>query len=520
MAAWHVPMVPAGSLLRAFARCAPMLLAGALLCARPLLAQRALPPELDSYIEKAMREWKVPGLAIAIVRHDSVLLAKGYGVREIGNPTPVNEHTLFSIASCTKAFTATAAGMRVDDGKLSWDDPVIAHLPYFQTSDPWVTREFTVRDLLAHRSGLERGDFLWFGTDYDREAIVRHLRYLTPVAGFRSTYGYSNNMYITAGQVIAAISGRPWDDVVRERIFRPLGMTRSNTSVRDLAGADNVAMPHETIAGQVRQVPYRSLDNEAPGGSINSSVAEMSRWIRFQLAGGVFEGKRLVQAATLAETHTPQTIIRVTPQAEKAYPGVHFMAYGMGWQLQDYRARKLVQHNGAIDGMRAVVAMLPEEGVGLVILANKGSGNRLHDALRNRILDALMGAPPRDWSAEYLEESKRDEERALTAKKELEQKRVKGTSPSLPLEKYTGRYENRAYGTATVTMDRGKLVVRLGPTHTGDLEHWHYDTFRTVWRNPYLGSEPINFVLDASGNVEEMRLPGFASFRRVAGNPR
>jgi CubicO group peptidase (beta-lactamase class C family) len=516
----HASGMPARVLLTVVARCTAVLLAGVLLGARPLPAQRALPADLDRYIERAMRDWEVPGLAIAIVRRDSVLLAKGYGVRELGQSRPIDEHTLFSIASCTKAFTATAAGMLVDDGKLSWDDPVITHLPHFQTSDPWVTREFTMRDLLAHRSGLERGDFLWFGTDYDRDAVVRHLRYLAPVAGFRSTYGYSNNMYITAGQVIAAISGRAWDDVVRERIFGPLGMTRSNTSVRDLAGADNVAMPHEVITGQVRPVPYRSLDNEAPGGAINSSVVEMSRWIRLQLAGGVFEGKRLVHAATLAETHAPQTIIRVTPEAEKAYPGVHFMAYGMGWQLQDYRARKLVQHNGAIDGMRAVVAMLPEEGIGLVILANKGRGNRLHDALRNRILDALLGAPPRDWSTEYLEESKRDEARVVTAQKELEQKRVKGTSPSLPLEKYAGQYAHRAYGTATVTLERGKLVVRLGPVHTGDLEHWHYDTFRTVWRNPYLGSEPINFVLDAGGNVEEMRLPGFATFRRVTATPR
>lgn len=482
-------------------------LAAAASCAgAPLHAQRTQPLEgLDAYVERSMRDWNVPGVAIAVVHDDSVVLAKGYGVRELGSRGRVDENTLFGIMSTTKAFTSAAMAMLVEEGKVKWDDPVAEHLPEFQLPDPWVSRQFTIRDLLSHRSGLERGDFLWFGSGYDRDQVVRQLRHLEPVGPFRTEYGYSNNMYIAAGQLIARRSGMTWDQYVRRRIFQPLGMSSSNTSVVELRDAGNVALPHEEIDGRVRPIPFRSLDNEAPGGAINSSAREMAQWIRMQLGKGSYRGTKLVGWDALRETHVPHTVVPIPEGAERTNPGVHFMTYAMGWAVQDYRGTVLVQHSGSIDGLRARVALLPKENVGVVILTNLGAWNSLADALRNRILDAYLGAPPTDWSAVYLRSARRDRAAADSAERALVAARVRGTSPSLPLAGYAGAYRNRAYGDAHVRMENGRLVAQIGPSIAGDLEHWHYNTFRATWRNPYLGWSLVTFDLDAAGKVKMLR---------------
>ena len=235
---------------------------------------------LDAAVEQALQDWQMPGLALAIVKDDAVVLSKGYGVRELGQSVPVDERTVFAIGSVTKAFTAAALGMLVDEGKIGWDDPVTAHLPDFQLYDPYVTREITLRDLLTHRSGLPRGDLIWIGSDFDRAEILRRVRYLPPRWSFRSHYGYQNILYLAAGQVVAAATGRSWDAFIRERIFAPLGMIDSSTSVTALADAGNVAAPHADVDGQIGPVPYRNIDCIAPAGAINANVVEMTQWIR------------------------------------------------------------------------------------------------------------------------------------------------------------------------------------------------------------------------------------------------
>jgi len=471
---------------------------------------------LDAYVERAMRDWQVPGLALAVVKGDSLVYAKGYGVREVGTAKPVNEHTVFGIMSMTKAFTATAMGMLVDEGRVNWDDKVIDHLPGFFVYDDWVTREVTIRDLLAHHMGVERGDFLWFGTGYTRDELVHHIRYLEPVAGFRAEYGYSNNMYITAGQLIAAVTGASWDDFIRRRIFQPLGMTSSRTSIWDLADFENRALSHEELNGVLQAIPYRSLDNEAPGGSITSNVLDMSNWARFQLSGGVFEGRRLISAQALEETHTPQTIIPVSDGARRLNPGIHFSAYAFGWQLQDYRGRFLVQHSGGIDGQRSRIALLPEDSLGIVVLTNRGGQNALFDALRNWILDAYLGAAGTDWSAEFLAVTREQARRANEERARIERERVRGTQPSLGLDRYTGIYVDSAYGEGRVSLDDGQLVIEVGPEIRGVLEHWHYDTFRIAWDYAYLGDMLATFTIDADGRVVGLELPGWwPTFRRV-----
>lgn len=458
----------------------------------------------DDYVNKALKDWEVPGVAIAIVKNDSLLYAKGYGIRRLGDSAPVNEKTLFAIGSASKAFTAAALAMLVDEGKLKWDDPVTKHLPGFQLFDPYATRELTVRDMLSHRSGLERGDLLWYGSSYDRDEIIRRVRYLKPGWSFRSRFGYQNIMFLTAGQIIPKVTGKSWDDFVRERIFTPLAMTSTSTSITALKNSDNVAAPHDKFDGKVQPISWRNIDNVGPAGSINSNVVDMAQWVRLQLGAGKFKNEQLLSSGAVKEMHMPQTVIRLEGIAEKIHTETHFMNYGLGWFLQDYRGRKVVQHGGNIDGMSALVAMIPQENLGLVILTNL-DGTALPTALMYKIFDAFLQAPQRDWSADILKVARAQEGLNKAAEKKREESRVKGTKPSLALAKYAGTYTNEMYGEAKITDENGKLVFRYG-VFTGDLDHWHFDTFESTMREHHLGKGFVTFTLNAEGKVDEAKL--------------
>ena len=473
----------------------------------------------DDYVNKAMKEWEVPGLAIAIIKGDQIVLAKGYGVRKIGEPSPVDERTLFAIGSSSKAFTAASVAMLVDEGKVKWDDPVTKYLPGFEMYDPYVTRELTVRDLLTHRSGLQRGDLLWYGTELDREEILKRTRFLKPSWSLRSTFGYQNLMYLAAGQLIARVSGKGWDEFIRERFFVPLGMTASSTSINALKTANNVAAPHTKVEQKLTVIPWRNIDNIAPAGSINSNVVDMAQWVRVQLGEGTFQNQKLFSAAQAKEMHAAQTVIRFELPYSMYYPEAHFLNYGLGWFLSDYRGRKVVEHGGAIDGMRAQVALIPEEKLGLVVLSNM-NGSGLPTALMYRIFDAYLGgAPARDWSAELLKSWKTLEEAAKAAEKKQEAERVAGTNPSVALDKYAGTYRSDLYGDVKVTHDAGKLSIRYGPAFTGDLSHWHYDTFRARFVTSGEAKVFVTFALNAQGKLDTLTLglPGMADypFKRV-----
>ncbi|MCI0664212.1 MAG: beta-lactamase family protein [Acidobacteria bacterium] len=352
----------------------------------------------DDYVNKAIKDWEVPGIAIAIVKDDKIVLAKGYGLRELGKSAPVDERTIFAIGSSSKAFTAAALAMLVDEGKIKWDDPVTKYLPGFELYDPYAAKEMTVRDLLCHRSGLVRVDLMWYGSAYSRDELLRRTRYLKPSWSFRSQFGYQNLMYLAAGQIIPAVAGQSWDDFIKERFFKPLDMSSSTTSINGIKFADNTATPHAKIDEKVITIPWRNIDNIAPAGSINSNVLEMSAWVRLQLNQGTFAGKRLLSSGAVNEMLKSQTIIPYDPPWSLMFPEAHFLNYGLGWFLYDYRGRKVVDHGGNIDGMSALVAFLPEEKLGLVILTNL-SGSDLRTALKYRILDAFIGGEKKDWSA-------------------------------------------------------------------------------------------------------------------------
>lgn len=468
--------------------------------------------EIDEYAAKAGREWNVPGFSVAIVKDDKVVFAKGYGVRELGKAEPVDKDTLFAVASNTKAFTSAALATLVDEGKLRWDDPVTKYLPYFQLYDPYVTREMTVRDLLSHRSGLATfgGDLLWYETTYSREEIIRRIRLLKPTYGFRSRYGYQNIMFLAAGEIVPAVTGKSWDDYVREKFFTPLGMARTVTTYKQLTAAQNVATPHNEVEGKVRVVHYSNVDAAGGAAVINSTAAEMAEWVRLQLGRGTYQGKKIFSADRSREMWTPNTIVSgVGEAAERFNPTVHFNLYGLGWGLSDYRGRKVVTHSGGLDGMTSRVALMPEENLGVVILTN--SETPLQAFLWYKVFDVFTGAPPRDWSADYLARARANREREEAEAKKLEEARVPNTKPSLPLSAYAGTYGGQMYGDAKVTEENGRLVVRLvpSPNYVGDLEHWHFDTFRIKWRESVIYPYPrgwVTFQLDPQGKVSEMKL--------------
>ncbi len=496
---------------RRFAIVAMLLLSCSLLTlARP---QTSVPGDLDSVAARVLKEFEVPGLAVAIVKDGKVLLAKGYGVRRLGDPAPVDENTLFGIASNTKAFTAAALAMLVDERRITWDDPVTGHLPSFQLYDPYVTREMTIRDLLTHRSGLGlgAGDLLWWPpTDYSREEIIRRFRYVKPATSFRSRYAYDNVLYMIAGQVVSAVTGQSWDDFIKERVFNVIGMTTSNTTVAALTASRNAAAPHAKVNGRLQAFAPMALENVGPAGAINSSVADMSKWLIVQLNRGQIEGgRRLFSERQSREMWSAQTILPVSDlPPHLAALRANFAAYGLGWGLTEYRGLKTVSHTGGLPGYVSRVTLVPDLNLGIVVLTNQQSGGAFQ-SLTYRILDYYLNAPSTDWIAAF----KKSEEMALSSAAEVEKRiaasRATDSKPSLPLSKYAGRYTDAWYGDVAISMESGKLVLRF--THTpllvGDLEHWQHDTFVARWRDRSLDADAfVYFALNPDGSVEQFRM--------------
>ena len=461
---------------------------------------------LDAYVAKVMKEWKVPGIAIAIVKNDSLIFTKGYGVQKAGENTPVNDQTIFAIGSSSKAFTAALVAMAVDENKMRFDDPVSKYLPGFQLNDTYASHELTLRDALSHRSGLARGDFMWYVAGLPRDEILRRVRYLKPSWGFRALFGYQNLMFLAAGEAVAHAQGMSWDDQVRQRIFAPLGMTSSSTSITALAGRANVSSPHAEADSVVGAIPWKNIDNIAPAGSINSNVVDMSRWLRFQLNHGKVGDKQLLTEGNHYEMWTANTHIRLGSGLEGRFlaPGANLAAYGMGWFLQDFSGHLAVHHGGNIDGFSAMVAMMPDEKLGVVILTNK-DGTPAPEILFPYVFDLYTRATPRDWSADYTKLLSGAYKAVAVAESALVKARVTGTSPSLALDKYAGTYSDSMYGDIRITVQDGKLHLAFGIMQA-TLEHWHYDTFRAIMQPARLGKVMSSFVLDANGKPSELKL--------------
>ena len=468
--------------------------------------------DLDAAVEKGLKAHGVPGLGVAVVKDGKVVLARGFGVRTTGKTDPVTDKTLFAIGSVSKSFTAASIALLVDEGKLTWDTRLYTLLKDFRLPDPYMTEETTLRDVLSHRVGIGRNELIWYGSPFSREEVLKKLRDTKPQSPFRTALVYNNILYMAAGQTIpAAAGGKSWDDFVAERLFRPLGMTTANTSVTKLPKDGDAATPHEKVKGVAQAIDWKNIDNIGPAGAINASAADMAEYVKFQLAAGKAGGKRLLKADVFREMHKPH--ILMGKPAFTFNPDAHLRAYGLGWFLSDYKGKSLVEHGGNIDGMSAQVGMLPDEKLGVVILANLG-GSLLPQALMYDIFDRFLGEPTPDRAEKSALIVGVSEFGVQRAAEPAESSRVKDTKPSLPPEKYAGKYQDELHAALKVECVGGKLSLAFNGM-TFDLEHWHYDTFRGTDRRGVLPRMLFTFVLGSDGKVAEIRSKVFGDDMRL-----
>ena len=477
--------------------------------ATPLLAQGYL----DDAVERVRKAFNVPGIAVAVVKDGQVVVAKGYGVRRLGDPALVTPRTLFGIASNTKIFTATALAMLVEEGKLAWDDRVVDRLPGFQMSDPYVTREMRIRDLLCHRSGLGlgAGDLMFFpATDLTGADILHRLRFVPLATSFRSEYAYDNILYTVAGAVIQQVSGKPWAAFIQERFFAPLGMRASKTSITEVRPGDDVVAPHALVGDALRAMPHMSLDNSAPAGAIVSSAEDMARWVLTLLAkGDLGNGKRLFSEQQAKVLMTPLTLLPIgEPPLPIAEAKANFAAYAMGLGVSDYRGQLKVSHTGGLQGMLSEVTLLPQQNLGVVVLTNQESGAAFQ-AITRTVLDHYLGAPPKDWVNAYLEVQNQRNAKAKAAVAQATAGRTVKSTPSLPLASYAGRYRDPWYGDVLIEAKEGQLAIQFShtPGLRGRLEHWQYDTFVARWNDRSLDADAyMTFSLRPDGRIGQARM--------------
>lgn len=473
-----------------------------------LLAQPSSPmvPVLDPFIEKGMQEWKIPGLSIVVVKDGAVVYQKGFGVRELGKPGKVDADTRFGMMSTTKAMTALALAMLVDEGKVDWDDPITKHLPALRLPNPYLTEHVTVRDALRHTAGLQDADLLWSREDLSTKEILARLDRVPSTRALRSDFIYHNVMYQVAGEIVAAASGMPWERFIATRILAPLGMTRSRAVLGDVqADPDvNVSSAHFEIDDRVRPIAEVTVDRVPAAGAIWSTAHDTGRWLTFLLAEGKVGEKRLVSEKNFKELFTPQAAI--APR-QWGYPtaglvGSHWTAYGLGWFLQDYRGQFIAMHTGSMDGRTAIIGLAPDAKAGVYIFGNLDHAEFRH-ALMWKVLDLCLGAPDRDWNADCVKLYADLKTKAKAKEAEQEKARVKDTQPSHALSAFAGTYTHPTWGDLKVALEGGALRLKLGssPSLAGRLEHWQFDTFRTRFGDGRGGWSIIGFTQALDGSI-------------------
>jgi CubicO group peptidase (beta-lactamase class C family) len=479
----------------------------------------ALNAHLATDVERTMKLFDVPGIAIAVVKDGKVVATQGFGVRKLGAPDKVDGKTLFEVASNSKAFTAAALAMLVDEGKLAWDDPVTKHLPDFQMYDAYVTHEMTVRDLLTHRSGLGlgAGDLLWWPTtNFSTDEIIHKLRYIRPATSFRSSYAYDNLLYIVAGKIVAAKSGKTWGETIRERILAPVGMASTTTSLADSAGNPDVANAHSKINDRIAAVKAMPVPNAVGAVGINTNAEDIARWMNVLLAGGRVgtdaNGKeiRLFSAKQAREMWTAQTPMRISePDPKLAATRPNFLAYGLGFQLRDWQGRLVAMHSGALQGFYSKVVLVPDAKVGIAILTNAESGGSLN-ALQYQLLDRMLNpAAATDWIGivKAVEDENHAKELARIGKANAA--RAAKSQPSLARTAYDGEYQDPWYGIATIRHEGSRQILTMSrtPDLTGELEHYQHDTFIVRWKERNFNADAyVTFALNPDGSIERMRM--------------
>ncbi len=463
----------------------------------------ALGPDFDQFVERTMKDWKVPGMAVAVVKDGRVILSKGYGLRDVKNNKAVTDHTLFAIGSATKSFTVATLGSLVGQGKVEWDKPVRDYMPEFRMYDEFATDRMTPRDLVTHRSGLPRHDTMWYNVEMPRGDVVARLRFLEPSKDLRAYFQYNNLMFLTAGYLTEKLTGRTWEQSVKALIFDPLGMTGSNFSVTASQKAPDFAMPYEKDDKEVvHEIPFRVIDTAGPAGSINSSVADMIKYVQMQLGKGKFEGKQVIATADAEQMQSPQMVIN----SPIIFPEVGHAQYGMGLFITTYRGHKLVNHGGNIDGFSALVSFLPQDNMGLVVLTNL-NGTPYPSILERYLYDHLLGMSEVDWNDRLLKRVAAGKAAEEEAKKKGYTPRVPNTHPSHPLADYAGDYNNPAYGTIHLEPQGEDFKIAFHG-FTSTLKHFHYEVFQ-VPENALdrLERTKLAFHTNWNGEVDSLSSP-------------
>jgi CubicO group peptidase (beta-lactamase class C family) len=459
----------------------------------------------DELIEKALIDFAVPGVAVGVVVDGHIIYAKGFGYRDIEAGLKVNKDSLFAVGSCTKAFTTFVVGNLVDEALIEWDQPVIDVLPEFRLWDQYATTNLTIRDLLTHRSGMPRHEFVWYNSKMSKAEMLKRIRYLQPSFEIRERYQYGNLMYFTAGLALEQMTGKSWEDLVRERILNPLNMTHTNFSVEETQKTKNFASPYIEKNDMLKKIPFRNLSLIGPAGCINSNVDDMTHWIQMQLAGGIYENQALINATTLQELHAPQVIVPGAPETKETL----LYAYGIGWGILSYRGHYFVSHDGVSDGFTSVVGLLPGENIGIIVLANKNM-TALPRYLSFEMIDRILNLSHHDWFKEGVESLRKNKESAKETRLKDDRMRKKGTCHCHPLEEYAGVYEHPGYGKVTVEIVDDKLEATYNDL-TFVLDHWHYDVFNVVQEKQdmivsFEGTK-FTFCNNANGDIGELVIP-------------
>jgi CubicO group peptidase (beta-lactamase class C family) len=460
---------------------------------------------IDVLIEKALIDFNVPGVAVGVVVDGQVVLGKGYGYRDLENKLPLTAQSVMAYGSATKAFTTFLMGMMVEEGLFDWDTRVIDLLPEFRLWDQYATQNLTLRDLVTHRSGMPRHEFVWYNSGLSREEVLARLRFLEPTCNIRERFNYNSLMYMVAGMAMEKVGQKSWEEMTTEKILRPLGMNSTCFSVSEMANAPDAAFPYKEKNGTLVRMKYRDVTQIGPGGSINSNINDMNRWMILLLNNGVYNSVPFLSPATLQEIEAPQVIVSGYPENKEA----HLNAYGLGWGIVSYRGHYYVSHDGGIDGFTSAVNLLPQDKVGIVVVANRNLTN-LARYLSLELIDRVLELPPKDWIAEGYEQhlkSKRTDQEAAH-REDLMRKR--NTQPSHELATYAGKYFHPGYGTIVLAVKDGKLHATFNHV-TSVLEHWHYDVFSVVSESEemLISREGVKYTFrnNVNGEIEDLVIP-------------
>jgi CubicO group peptidase (beta-lactamase class C family) len=468
---------------------------------------------LDSYINRALRDWSIPGVAVAIVKDGKVVLTRGYGKQSMERNDKIDENTLFMIGSNTKAFTATLLSLLQYEHKCSLNDKVVKWLPGFSMKDPWVARELNLTDILCHRIGMGtfQGDFMYWTSSLTRADVIKKFGGLTPLYGFRSKWGYTNAGFLIAGECIQKISNESWESNINDKIFGPLQMNRTIALSADMPQQQNIAAPHTLVFDTLKLLHFRVIDNLAPAGGVSSSVSDLSHWLICQLDSGRYNGKQVIPFPVILETRKPKSIIGIP---FSPFNRSHFNLYGLGWELMDYENREIVYHTGGVDGYVSSVTLLPEEKLGVVILTNTDA-NEFFEALKWEIVDAYLNLPYRNYSNYYLGLIKADRKRELLWYKAEKDTVAMHKSPAANLKNFTGRYVHPVYGYLDISLagNQLKMTFEHHPDLSGELEYLGGSRFLCTYNDPAFGIKVLPFkIVNNQVKSLKLRVAGFVEY--------